>query len=336
MSKDHPVSAAKISAFGFGFAPGQILSSAVELGIFEAVHKGAHTSEAVAEAIKASERGVRALMDALVGLELLDKVEGKYGCNPLSETYLIPSSPQYMGDIIVHQKELREVWSHLTEVVRTGKPWRDPERMKQGIERLKRLARGLFPQNYQRAKALSKALGMGGRIKGAKVLDVGAGSAAWSIALLEDDPESTAKANDLEPVISVAEEFVKTHGLEGRYEYLPGNIRELDFGGDEYDIAVLGNICHSEGPAHSKDLIAKMGRCIRKGGRIVIVDMIPDDDRTGPARPLIFAINMLVATEDGGTFTKKEYQEWLTAAGFGGIEEMEAEGDFPILVAERL
>ncbi len=325
-----------MAQFGFGFAPGQILSSAVELGIFKAIHEGAHTVAAVAGATGASERGVRALLDALVALELLEKAEDRYGCNPLSETYLIPGGPLYLGDSIEHQKELREAWSHLTEVVKTGKPWRDPEVMKQGLERLKRLARGLFPRNYQRARTLSKALGVGERLKGQRILDVGAGSAAWSIAFLEDDPESTAVAVDLPPIIPVAEEFVKRHGMEGRYEYMPGNIRELDFGHDEYDMAVLGNICHSEGPVHTGDLTRKMGRCIRPGGSIVIVDMIPDDDRTGPATALIFAINMLVGTEEGGTFTRKEYQEWLTQAGFGRIEEMEAGGDSPVLVSERL
>jgi SAM-dependent methyltransferase len=300
MSSEHPVSMGKIAALGFGFAPGQILMTAVELGIFDAVHKGSHTAEDVAVAVSASERGIRVIMDALVGLELLFKSEGSYRCTPLSETYLIPESPLYLGDAIGHHRDMMDMWSHLTEVVRTGKPWRDPELLKHGLERLSRLARGLFPQNYERAGMLARALGMGEMLRGLRILDVGAGSAAWSIPLLEADPESRAVAADLPPVIEITREYVDRHGLADRYEYIPGNIRELDFGDNEYDMALLGNICHSEGARNSRDLIIKMGRCVKPGGRIIIVDMIPDDERRGPLRPLIFAVNMLVGTEEGG------------------------------------
>ncbi len=336
MTEDHPVPAGKIFAFGFGFAPGQIISSAVELGIFKAVHEGHRSPEAVARAIGASERGVRVLLDALAGLEFLEKVEGRFKLTRLSETYLIPSSPLYLGDAIGHHKDMRETWTHLTEVVKTGKPWRDPQAAKFALERLGRLARGLFSQNYQRARMLARALGMGQKIKGAKILDVAAGSAAWSIALLEQDPESQAVAVDLPPVIEITKEYVEKHLMGDRYQYIAGNIRNLDLGNEEYDLALLGNICHSEGPIHSRSLISKIGRCLKPGGKIIIVDMIPNNERTGPVIPLIFAVNMLVATEEGGTFTRKEYQEWLKTAGFGKIEEIEAGGNSPVLVAERL
>jgi ubiquinone/menaquinone biosynthesis C-methylase UbiE len=336
MSEAHPIPGGKILAFGFGFAPGQILSSALELGIFKAVHEGHQSPEAVARAISVPERGVRVLLDALAGLELLEKVEGHFRLTRLSETYLIPSSPLYLGDAIGHHKDIREAWVHLTEVVKTGKPWRDPEMLKHGLERLGRLARGLYSQNYQRARVLARALGMGQKIKGAKILDVGAGSGAWSIALLEQDPESQAVAVDLAPVIEITREYVEKHGLGDRIQYMAGNIRELDFNNEEYDLAVLGNICHSEGPTRSRSLILKIGRCVKPGGKIIIVDMIPNDERTGPVTALIFAVNMLVATEEGGTFTRREYQEWLREAGFGEIEEIAAGGDSPVLVAERL
>jgi ubiquinone/menaquinone biosynthesis C-methylase UbiE len=169
-----------------------------------------------------------------------------------------------------------------------------------------------------------------------RILVVGGGCAAWSIPLLEADPESRAVAADLPPVIEITREYVDRHGLADRYEYIPGNIRELDFGDNEYDMALLGNICHSEGARNSRDLIIKMGRCVKPGGRIIIVDMIPDDERRGPLRPLIFAVNMLVGTEEGGTFTRREYQGWLLEAGFGQMEELESGGDSPVLVAERV
>jgi len=335
MSHDAAVSPDKILVHGFAFAPGQVILSAVELGVFPGIHQGRHTSEELAQHLGADPRGVRILLNALVGLELLEKVGDRYGCTPLSETYLIPDAPAYLGDSLLHNKDVRESWSHLTEVVKTGRPWRNPERARDLGRHLGHLVQGLYLRNYQTARELARLLGAGEKLKGLRILDVGAGSSAWSIPFAEADAGARVTAVDLAPVIPFTQEFVARHGLTDRYQFLPGNLRELDFGAAQFDLALLGHICHSEGPKHAPALIQKVGQALKSAGQIVIADMIPNDQRTGPTFPLLFAVNMLVNTEEGDTFTRAEYRAWLKDAGFQEPRELLTDRGSPVLVAAK-
>jgi len=335
MSHDGGVSPDKIMVHGFAFGPGQVIISAVELGVFAAIHQGQNTVEALALHLTANPRGVRILLNALAALELLEKVGDRYGCTPVSENYLLPDSPAYLGDSVTHQQAIRESWSHLTEVVKSGRPWRSPERMKEPAKHLGHLVRGLYLRNYRTARELARVLGAGSSLRGLRVLDIGAGSGAWSIPFAEADPAARVTAVDLEPVIPITREYAARHGLEDRYQFLPGNIRDLDFGRAEFDLALLGHICHSEGPKHTPPLLQKVGKALKSGGQAAIADQFPNDDRTGPVHPLLFAVNMLVNTEEGDTFTRAEYRAWLKAAGFKEPREVLADRGSPILVAVK-
>jgi len=335
MSHDAAVPPDKIMGQSFAFAPGQVIISAVELGVFAAIHQGRHTVEALVKHLAADPRGVRILLNALVALELLEKVGERYGCTPVSETYLIPGSPAYLGDSILHNKDVREAWSHLTEVVKTGKPRRNPERVKDLGQHLGHLVKGLYLRNYQTARELARRMGAGSTLTGLRILDLGAGSGAWSIPFAEADASARVVAVDLAPVIPVTREYAARHGVAERYQFRPGNVRELDFGAAEFDLAILGHLCHSEGPRNTPPLLKKVGKALQSGGQVVIADMIPNDERTGPVHPLIFAVNMLVNTEEGDTFTRAEYRAWLQEAGFGELRELLTDRESPILAATK-
>jgi SAM-dependent methyltransferase len=112
-------------------------------------------------------------------------------------------------------------------------------------------------------------------------------------------------------------------------------MREVDFEEGTCDLAILGQICHSEGAEHSQDLFRKLHRALRPGGKLLIADMVPDEGRSSAAFPLFFALNMLVHTAQGDTFTLSEYTKWLTDAGFRSVSTLEAPGPSPLIVAER-
>jgi hypothetical protein len=68
---------------------------------------------------------------------------------------------------------------------------------------------------------------------------------------------------------------------------------------------------------------------------IAIAEFIPNDDRNGPPYPLLFAVNMLVHTEDGDTFTFQQMSGWLTEIGFKQIRKVEVPAPSPIIVAVK-
>src|SRR5438270_16109 len=129
--------------------------------------------------------------------------------------------------------------------------------------------------------------------------------------------------------------YLKRHGVEDRYDFLPGDLKEIDFGEDRYDLALLGNIVHSEGEESSRDLFKRLYGALKAGGRIVIIDMIPNNERTGPPFPLFFALNMLVNTEKGSTYTLADYTEWLNAAGCKRVATADIQSHSPIIIGYK-
>jgi len=151
----------------------------------------------------------------------------------------------------------------------------------------------------------------------------------------ETSPAARLTMNDFAPILEMTKAYFKRHGMEDRPEYLPGDLKTLDYGESKFDAAILGNIVHSEGESSSRDLFVRLHRAIRRGGRIAIFDMIPNDDRTGPVMPVTFALTMLLNTDAGGTFTFGEYKQWLEDSGFVDVRKVDVQAHSPLIMATR-
>jgi ubiquinone/menaquinone biosynthesis C-methylase UbiE len=145
---------------------------------------------------------------------------------------------------------------------------------------------------------------------------VACGSGVWGIAVAEADAAARLTLQDYPAVLKHTRRHLRQHGVEGRSDFLPGDLKQVDFGAGRYDVALLGTIVHSEGERSSRDLFRRLHRALKPGGQLAVVDMFPNDEPTGPVFALVFALNMLVNTQEGGTYTLAEYIRWLTEAGF--------------------
>src|SRR6202012_2150921 len=113
------------------------------------------------------------------------------------------------------------------------------------------------------------------------------------------------------------------HGVAKRYDFLPGDLHRVAFPSGKFDLALLGHIAHGESEPSVRQIFKRLHAALKPGGRLAIIDMIPNEERTGPPFPLIFALNMLVQPDAGGTYTLNEYKTWLGEAGFSSVEMAE-------------
>jgi cyclopropane fatty-acyl-phospholipid synthase-like methyltransferase len=148
-----------------------------------------------------------------------------------------------------------------------------------------------------------------------RLLDIGGGSGSYTISFLNKNPEMTAVIFDLEEVMPLAEERLNSAGLQDRV-VLEGGDYHVDPLPKGCDLALLSAIIHQNSPKQNLALYCKAYQALESGGILLIRDHIMDDSRTHPPDGAVFALNMLLNTEGGDTYTFDEVKETLEEAGF--------------------
>ncbi|GJQ14909.1 hypothetical protein GpartN1_g6700.t1 [Galdieria partita] len=317
-----------------GYTTSRTLMTAIQLSIFTHIAQGNHSVEQVAQAADASPRAVNKLLDALVGMEFLKKDKpNHYELLPCSARFLVKSSPEYVG--AMHENDDHWIaWSNLNKVVKTGQPCMTVDQEKKAEEFFPHLVRSLHQMSLGRANRLAEKLLEGKQDVALEVIDIACGSGVWSIPLAEKCSNVRVTAQDFPKVLELTKSYAQHHGVDQQFNYLPGDLKTVDLGQQKYDIAILGNIVHSEGEKSSKILFQKLAKALKPQGRVVVIDMFPNNDRTGPAYPLIFALNMLVNTTQGDTFTFEEYRQWFIEANIPHVFMLEVVPDFSVIIAQ--
>jgi len=319
----------------WGFAPTLILESATKLRLFDYLEESPKTAEQLAGDTQCSVRGLTALLDALVGFEFLKRNGKRYALTPESSAFLVSSKPDYQGGFFQHiTRMVMPSWMHLAESVRTGRPKQSVNEQNVGAEFFAELVEGIFPMSYRAAQVAGKHLQVEQLTRPVTVLDLGAGSGVWGIALAQQSPQINIVAVDWPKVLEVTRRIAGRHGVAERLKTLPGDLLETDFG-QGHHLATIGHILHSEGRERSRQLLKRVFEALAPGGTVVIAEFIPNDDRTGPVNALIFAVNMLVHTNEGDTFTFKEISAWLREAGFRDVRLLNAPAPSPLVLATK-
>jgi ubiquinone/menaquinone biosynthesis C-methylase UbiE len=335
-----PPTPERILQLSWGFTLTHALTSAVELGLFTHIAGGATTRAAIAKAAGASRRGTDMLLDALVALGLLtragDGEKSVFALAPDAAAFLVKTSPAYLGDFVVlHTRTILPVWNGLTESARTGKPQQALDVPKEGAGLWDELVPALFNLSWLAGTQLGQELKRRLPGRALHLLDVAAGSGVWGFAAASVDPTWRVTTFDLAETLPHAKRFAERLKMTSRVELVAGDLRSHDFGAARYDAAILGHIVHSEGAMHGPHLIAKMAKALKPGGVLAIPDFVPDADRRGPPMPLLFALNMLVNTNEGSTYTFSEYEAWCRAAGFREVTSFPCASVSPLILAVR-
>jgi cyclopropane fatty-acyl-phospholipid synthase-like methyltransferase len=182
-----------------------------------------------------------------------------------------------------------------------------------------------------RAPVVVRAVGAAGV---RRLIDIGGGSGAYSIAFAREAAALEADVFDLATVVPIARRHAEEAGLADRVHTRIGDLRKDSFG-EGYDLALLSAICHMLGPEEIRDLFRRVFASLSPGGRLVIQDHVMSEDRVSPRAGALFAINMLVGTAEGGTYTEGEYRGWLAEAGFSDVRRLALQGPNDLVLGTR-
>ena len=258
----------RLLQFTFGFAPPLIIEAAIRHGVFNVLDEGAKTLEEVCAETRTARRGVRAILNALVGLGLLAKDdEERYALTPESATFLVSGKPGFHGGFFLLTSDpMLSEWRKLHEIVRSGRPAQHINRVQDGVPFFLRFVEEIFPIHYPAAQRLGEALGVPKAAGPLSVLDLAAGSGVWSVALAQQSPHVRVTAVDWAGVIPITRKVTARHGVADRFRFVEGDLLEADFGSG-HAIATAGHILHSEGEDRSRLLLKKTFDALAPGAR---------------------------------------------------------------------
>jgi 2-polyprenyl-3-methyl-5-hydroxy-6-metoxy-1,4-benzoquinol methylase len=298
----------------------EALKAAIELEVFTAIGEGNQTAAAIASRCKASERGTRILCDALVIAGFLAKHGERYSLTADSATFLDKRSPAYIGGAIgfLTAPRVMDSFKTLAPAVRKGGTVRDQDSLAPENPMWVEFARSMAPLMIMPAQILAKMLGADKAEKW-KVLSLAAGHGTYEITIAKQNPNAEVWAVDWANVLQVAQENARAAGVSSRYHTIPGSAFDVDYG-TGYDVVLITNILHHFDPPTSEVLLRKVHRALKDGGRAVILEFVPNEDRISPPHAAWFSLTMLVGTPAGDAYPYSELKQMLTNTGYRSTE----------------
>jgi O-methyltransferase domain/Dimerisation domain len=327
----------RIMQTGLAFWPSKILLSAIELGLFTELARGAEGFAALSGRLGLHPRSALDFLDTLVALGFLTREGDRYANTPETDLFLDRKKPSYVGGILeMANHRLYPFWGHLTEALRTGLPqneaksgdagifetlYADPARLEQFLAAMTGISHGA---NMTIARALPWA---GYRT----FVDVGTaqGDLAAQIALA--NPHLRGTGFDLPQVAPIFEEYVAKVGVADQLAFQPGSFFNDPL--PRADVVLMGHILHDWDLPTKQMLIAKAFDALPTGGALIVYEAIIDDDRSKNAFGLMMSLNMLIETPGGFDYTGADCAGWMKAAGFSSTRVEPLVGPDSMVVA---
>lgn len=314
-----------------GFQLPCVITAAADLDFFNALSGEPLTASALAERTSCDVRGATVLADALAAAEILVKNGNEYSLPPELKPYLVDDSPRSVAAMIRHQGTCLRRWARAEWVVQGGQR-----------EDLPPSVRGSEADYAAFIEAMNVVSGaVAGPLVGEInpgdfrcVLDVGGASGTWTIAWLKCNPSARAILFDLPEVMEQASRRLREEGFADRVTLAAGDF-ERDAFPKGADLAWISAIIHQNSREQNVALYRRVAESLEPGGRVLIRDIVMDDSRTAPPQGAFFAVNMLVGTPRGGTYTLGEIREDLEAAGFGDVRQVRHDQGMHSVVAAQ-
>jgi predicted O-methyltransferase YrrM len=310
-------------AFRGNYATELLTAAVAHFGVFEQLARGQVPTSDLQAAVALGSRQFAVLLTGLKALKLIDETDGRVQMTPLAREHLTPGGPLDVSDYIRLAAESPGVLSlvdHMRASKRVGAARNDDRAVfiyRDGIESAMEedaSARHFTLMLAGRAKNIAPVLAQKVDLSQARcLLDIGGGTGIYSIALLQRYPRLEALVFDRPAVLKVAAEFAEKYGVADRLQCVAGDMF-TDSLPANCDVALLSNVLHDWDIPECRRLIAKAAAALPSRGRLLIHDVLLDDDQSGPLYAALFSIALMLLTE-GRNYSGAEYRGWLLEAG---------------------
>jgi len=334
-----PVDPAPVLTALDGFRRSKAMFAALELGVFERLSRGPARAEDLSRELGLHPDAAERLLDACVGLGLLEKKDGAYSNHVSASTYLVRSSPQALVGYLDYSNRVGyKLWGDLETAIRKGTHlWETTFGLKGNIfdhffktEDTKRdFLLGMHGMGMLSSPLVVRAFDLG---RFHHLVDLGGATGHLALEACRRYPKLRATVFDLPPVVASARQFLSTVPDGGRVELVAGDFFAHAL--PEADLFALGRILHDWSAEKVRALLRKINDRLVPGGALLIAERLLNADKTGPLSGQLQSLNMLVCTE-GKERNAAEYRALLLEAGFSDIQARETGSVVDVILAVK-
>lgn len=316
-----PHDAQALHALGLGFMAARTLHVALELRVFTHLAAGALTPAQLGAVLGLAERATARLLSACAALGLLRSTPEGFCNTPLTQRYLVEGQRTFIGAYLQLFDTLGYArWAQLGSALRQNAPLDDVQHPYQHLATEAHEAATFSAAQHAGSQSLGHALAR--RIDFTPfhcLLDLGGGSGAYTVAMLQRYPHLTAILMDFPPVCRLAEAVMQQEGLASRVRFVAGDY-ERDPLPAGADVVLWSGNLHASSPDTCRHVLAKLHAVLPAGGLLLLHDYLLDDSRTSPCIPALLALHLMLVSAEGQIYSQGELQELLTHAGFRALQ----------------
>jgi acetylserotonin N-methyltransferase len=306
------------------FRRSKVLFAAVALGVFDALAAGPKCSATLSAELSANADALQRLLDACVGLRLLDRLPQGYANTPAAAAYLCRTSLSRITGYINYSNDvLWQLWSHLEDAVREGTHrwkqtygWDGPifSHFFRTEESKREFLMGMHGQGLLSSPQVVAAFNLG---RFHTFVDLGGATGHLAVAACRRYPHLHAVVYDLPDAAPLAKEMIAATPVAERVSVAAGDFFEDPL--PPGDLYAVGRILHDWSEDKILRLLGRICNRLPAGGAVLIAEKLLQDDKAGPRWAQMQSLNMLVCTE-GKERTLSEYEALLHKAGFADVQ----------------
>lgn len=320
----------EILEHAYAYQKCRVLLTACNLDIFTVLDDTKMTVEKIALKTDTDKNALERLLNALCSFNLLEKKENEFFNTPVGCEILVRNKPNYLGNLR-HLDHLWNVWSNLTESVRTGSAVNYKDITQHSASRMEDYISAMHWRATKHAPEVARFLNLN---HAKTILDLGGGSGAFMFEFLKANPKMEALVVDKPEITPITERYIDESNLSSRIKVLAADFLKDDILG-KFDVAFLSQIVHYYSLWENIELFKKIFDLLSTGGRIVIHDFLINEDRTTPVFSALFSLDMLVNSPQGNVYSLTEVTIMLKEAWFSNITRHTTSFGTDIIIAEK-
>lgn len=330
-----------IMQVGMGFWASKTLLTAVNMNLFTLLAKGELSGQEIKEKLGLHDRGLYDFLDTLVALGFLKrsglKETSMYSNAEDTNLFLDKNKPTYIGGMLeMSNNRLYPFWNDLEEGLKTGKPQNETktggapifEALYADQQKLREFIRAMGGIQMGNFMMLSKSFDFSPY---STLCDIGGSGGHLAAQVAMNNEHMSCVTYDLPPVAPIASENIEMMGLSDRVTVQSGDFFNEDF--PKADVITMGNILHDWGTQDKNMLIKKAYDALPKGGALVVIENIIDDNRSENAFGLMMSLNMNIETPEGFDFSAADFDGWAKKCGFTQTSVMPLTGPSSAVIA---